>query len=145
VSARGRSAGIRSILTPVDGSPSSRRAVQLAAGMARAFEARLTLLHVVPVHEIPVLMAEAEDPREEPQATLVLGEAAKRARALGVEPEIVVRRGHPAAQILRLAEATRPDLIVMGTRALSSARSVLMGSVSRAVARRAKSQVVLVR
>ena len=140
-----RTGGVRTILVPVDGSPSSRRAVHLAAEMARAFGARLTLLHVAPVKELPVLMSEAEDPREDQEAELVLGEEARIARGLGVEPSVVVRRGRTASQILRHVEKIRPDLLIMGTRGLTGARSILMGSVSRVISRRAKVQVVLVR
>jgi len=136
--------GVRSILVPVDGSASSRRAVTLAAEIARAFGATLTLLHVAPVKELPVLMSEVKDPREDQQAELVLGEDTKIARGSGVEPSIVVRHGHTATQILRQVEKSQPDLIVMGTRGLAGAKGVLLGSVSRVVYQKAKVQVVLV-
>ena len=135
---------IRSILTPVDRSPGSRRAVKLAAQMARAFGAKLTLLHVTPVKELPVLMAEAEDLREEEEAELILAEETKLARSIGVEPSIAVRRGHTATQILRYATDSQPDLIVMGSRGLKGAKGVLLGSVSRTVSLKAKTQVLLV-
>jgi nucleotide-binding universal stress UspA family protein len=143
--AKARTDSIRSILVPVDGSASSRRAVQLAAEMSRAFGAKLTLLHVAPIQELPVLMSEAEDPREDREAELVLGEQAKIARGLGVEASVVVRRGRIATQILRHVEGSKPDLVIMGTRGLTGAKSLLLGSVSRSVSRRAQSQVVLVR
>jgi nucleotide-binding universal stress UspA family protein len=145
VTKKERDEGIRTILVPVDGSPSSRRAVQIAAEMSRAFGAELTLLHVTPVKELPVLMAEAEDPRENEQVELLLGAEARIARGFGVEPSVVVRRGRAASQIIRQVEQSNPDLIVMGTRGLTGAKSVLMGSVSRVIARRVKAQVVLVR
>lgn len=140
-----RDAAVRSILVPVDGSPSSRRAVRLASEMARAFGAELTLLHVSPVRELPTLMAEAEETGGTEVAQLVLGEEVRVARRLGVEPSVELRRGRASSQVLRLASERRPDLIVMGTRGLTGAKSVLMGSVSRAVSRRARAQVVLVR
>jgi nucleotide-binding universal stress UspA family protein len=140
-----RTEGVRTILVPVDGSQSSRRAVQLAVEMSRAFGAELTLLHVAPVKELPVLMAEEEDAWEDKEAELVLGEEAKLARSFGVEPSVIVRRGRTATQILRQVEKSHPDLVVMGTRGLTEAKSILMGSVSRVISRRAKSQVVLVR
>lgn len=140
-----RAAPVRSILVPVDGSPSSRRAVRLASEMARAFGARLTLLHVSPVRELPVLMAEAEEARESEEAQLVLGEEAKAARSVGVDPTVELRHGRASSQIVQFAAERAPDLIVMGTRGLTGARSVLLGSVSRAVSRRAKAEVVLVR
>ena len=145
MSAPGRIGRVRSILVPVDGSPSSRRAVHLAVEMARAFGAELTLLHVAPVSELPVLMAEAQDAGRDEQAELVLGEGAKLAHRNGVEASVVVRRGRVASQILRQLERSKPDLVVMGTRGRSGAQRLLMGSVSRAVARRASAQVVLVR
>jgi nucleotide-binding universal stress UspA family protein len=145
MSPRERSKRVRSILVPVDGSPSSRRAVGLAATMARAFGARLTLLHVTAVKELPVLMAEAEDPRADERAALLLGEESRVARAAGAEPVVVVRRGRASTQILRQITQSKPDLIVMGTRGLTGAKSVLMGSVSRVIARRAGAQVILVR
>jgi nucleotide-binding universal stress UspA family protein len=136
---------VKTILVPVDGSPSSKRAVQIASEMAAAFGAQLTLLHVAPVKQVPVLMSEAEDPREDEEAELVLGEGARVARGYGVEPTAVVRHGATAAQILRQLDLAKPDLIVMGTRGLTGAKSILMGSVSRVISRRSKVQVVLVR
>jgi nucleotide-binding universal stress UspA family protein len=136
---------VQTILVPVDGSPSSSRAVKLAAEMARALGAKLTLLHVSPVKELPVLISEAEEPGESERVELILGAEARVARSLGVVPSIVVRHGRPSTQILRQVAQTHPDLVIMGTRGLTGTRSLLMGSVSRVIARRATSQVVLVR
>ncbi len=136
---------VRSILVPVDGSESSRRAVRLAAEIARALPAELTLLHVVPVTEFPALIAEAEATRGEAEAQVLLAESARLAGEHGVAPTVVLRRGHVANQILRCATERSPDLIVMGTRGLRGAKGILLGSVSQAVSRRAKSEVVLVR
>jgi nucleotide-binding universal stress UspA family protein len=140
-----RGARVRSILVPVDGSASSRRAVELAVEMATALDASLRLLHVAPVSDLPALIGESESPRGTEEGQVILAEAARLAKRRGVEPAIELRRGRASGQILRSAEAHRPDLIVMGTRGLTGARSVLMGSVSRAVSRGAKTQVVLVR
>ena len=56
-----------------------------------------------------------------------------------------LRRGRAATQIVRAVTAYRPDLIVMGTRGLTGAKSLLLGSVSRSVSRQSTAQVVLVR
>jgi nucleotide-binding universal stress UspA family protein len=140
-----RTAPVHSIVVPVDGSPSSRRAVELAAKMAKGFGARLTLLHVAAVGDLPVLMGETESPRGTDEGQVILGEAVNLAQRLGVEPTAELRRGRVAGQILRRAKELQPDLIVMGTRGLAGVRGVLMGSVSQAVSRGAKTQVVLVR
>jgi len=140
-----REGPVRSILVPIDGSHSSRRAVQLAAEMARAFDAELTLLHVESIREFPTLIAEAKTVRDDEEAELVMGENVRIARSLGTEPNVVLRRGAVASQILRFVVLRRPDLVVMGTRGLTRAKGVLMGSVSQTVSRRARAQVVLVR
>ena len=143
---RGRaSVPVHSILVPVDGSASSGRAVRIAAEMARAFGAELTLLHVVPLAQFPALIAETDESRETDEAQLLLAEETKLARSLGTQPLAKIRRGRVADQILRYAAAHPPDLIVMGTRGLTGAKSVLLGSVSKAISSRAKAQVVLIR
>ncbi len=136
---------VRSIVAPVDESPSSRRAVRLAAEMAVGFRARLVLLHVVALRELPALIGEVEDPRADENAQLVLGEAARIAVEAGAQPRVEVRRGHVVSQILRFVRTERPDLLVMGSRGLRGAKRVLLGSVSGAVSRRAPCAVLLVR
>jgi nucleotide-binding universal stress UspA family protein len=136
---------VRRILVPVDGSESSRRAVRLACQMATAFGARVTLLHVIGIPEIPVLMGESDTPAEVERGQMVLAEAAGLAKSEGVEVGVELGRGHVADQILRLSDRLRPELIVMGTRGYRGAKAVLLGSVSRAVSNRARASVVLVR
>ncbi|MCI4373206.1 MAG: universal stress protein [Thermoplasmata archaeon] len=136
---------VRRILAPVDRTEASRNAVRLAAQMARAFGAQLTLLHVVGLTEVPILMGESDTPAEVEQGQMVLAEALGWARIEGVEAEVKLGRGHVVDQILRLTARTHPDLIVMGTRGYRGTRAVLMGSVSRAVSNRAHASVVLVR
>jgi nucleotide-binding universal stress UspA family protein len=136
---------VHRILVPVDGSESSRRAVLLAGQMARAFDARVTLVHVVGLTEVPVLIGESDAPAEVEKGQMVLAAALALARREGVDARVELARGHVADQILRVAERLRPELIVMGTRGYRGARAVLMGSVSRAVSNRARASVVLVR
>jgi len=50
----------------------------------------------------------------------------------GVEPEIVIRTGHPAEEILKEARRSKADLLVMGSHGKSGIGSV-MGSVTFAV------------
>ncbi len=139
------SARVSRILVAVDGSESSRRAVELASEIAAALEAEITIIHIIEIEELPTLMGEAEDVRADEEAQIVLGMAAKLAQAKGAEPEIVVRRGHPANQILRFADTYSPQLIVLGTRGATGAKGILMGSVSTAVSRKSDCSVVLVR
>ncbi len=140
-----RPARVSKILVAVDGSESSRRAVEMASEIAAALGAEMTPLHVIEIEELPALIAEAKDPRADERAQIVLGTAAKLAEAKGVEPKIVARRGHPANQILRFSTTYSPQLIVLGTRGVTGAKGALMGSVSTAISKKAHCSVVLVR
>jgi len=133
------------ILVAVDGSEPSMRAIDMASEMAKALGAEITILHVVEIEELPTLIGEAEDMRADEDAQIILGMAAKLAKGKGVEPKIAVRRGHPANQILRFSDAYSPQLIVLGTRGVTGAKGILMGSVSTAVSRKARASVMLVR
>lgn len=133
------------ILVAVDGSDASMRAVELASEMAKSLLAELTMLHVIEIEELPTLIGETEDRRAEDNAQLVLGIAAKAAQSRGANPKMAVRRGHPVGQILRFASAYKPQLIVLGTRGITGAKGILLGSVSTAVSRRAECSVLLVR
>jgi nucleotide-binding universal stress UspA family protein len=56
-----------------------------------------------------------------------------------------VGRGDPAAEILRIAQDTNSDLIVMGTHGRSGLGRLLMGSVAEQVVRKASCPVLTVK
>jgi len=136
---------VRRILVAVDGSKESNKAVRMAASIAKILGAELTLIHVVEMDEFPILIAEAGTKEREEMGQLVLGGSAKIAQLEGVAPKVVLRRGHPTDQILRFARSYKPQLIVTGSRGLTGARGVLMGSVSMGISRKAKCSVAIVR
>jgi nucleotide-binding universal stress UspA family protein len=61
----------------------------------------------------------------------------------GTETTLVY--GDPATEILALAEATKADMIVMGSRGLSNLKGLLVGSVSHKVMNLAKCTCVTVK
>ena len=67
------------------------------------------------------------------------------ASSLGVELESHVVVGHPAEQILRYAEDSHADLIVMGRRGTTRATRWILGSVSERVMRYAHCPVTVVK
>lgn len=142
---QGKYEAISRILVAIDGSEASNKAVALGAEMAKSMAAQLAILHVVEIEELPSLIAEAEDEGEEEMGQMILGDAAKISKVYGVEPTIVLRKGHPVSQILHYADTYRPQLIIMGSRGRTGAKKALLGSKSSAVSRRAKCSVVIVR
>ncbi len=133
------------ILVAVDGSEQSNKAVRLAAIIAKGMGAEVTLIHVVELNELPSLMAEAEDRGGEVQGEAVLNDSVEIALGLEVQPHTVLRRGHPAGQVLRYAAEYRPQMIFTGTRGRGGATAMLMGSVSRKVSEGSTVPVTIVR
>ena len=62
----------------------------------------------------------------------------------GGSPVTLVRDGNPADEILKRAEGSQHDLIVMGSRGHGGAASLLLGSVSRSVVHRSPVPVIVV-
>ncbi|HEX8106515.1 MAG TPA: universal stress protein [Kofleriaceae bacterium] len=141
----------RKLLCPVDFSPGSQHALQVAARMAREADAELVLVHAwyVPTtafggdYPIPVDLAqEVVD-----GAQRDLAAARTDATRLGA-PRVSSRvlRGVPWDQIVQAArEDPAIDLIVMGTHGRSGLARVLLGSVAEQVIRHAPCSVLAAR
>lgn len=128
------------ILVPTDFSPCSLHALRHAEEMARRFGAELTLLHVsdpLSGSDLPGA-GELSGRREIDRALVLLRERDYRVRG-------VLRRGHPADEIVQAAAAERADLIVIGTHGRTGLKHALMGSVAEGVVRKAPCPVLTVR
>lgn len=153
---------IKHILVPTDGSAGAVRAAEFAANLARALDARITVLFVQ--NEDLVLShawGPGEYPSGAPYGTMSVDQIRdmleKRARekelpetvsALGQqshEPQSVMLWGHPAEEICRFAGDNDVDLVVMGSHGRSGLKRMLLGSVSHAVANQAPCPVTVVR
>jgi nucleotide-binding universal stress UspA family protein len=147
------------ILVAIDGSDHAWKALDLAAEIAKQRGARLIVLHVVPYEPMPEALrafAEAEHiPLEEEagrhHSAQAMGDHLTRtaeARARGQGLSDVTGRtveGKPADQILEEAAGEDVEMIVMGSRGLSDARALFLGSVSHKVANHAGCTCVTVK
>lgn len=126
----------RSILVAVDGSAAAGAALEQAIDLARVEGARLTLISVAVPPRVrvvgPYYVLYASEEELEREATKVVERAEARVPD-DVGVSTVVRSGPAAKAILERAETGEHDLIVMGSRGLGVAGSLLLGSVSRAV------------
>jgi nucleotide-binding universal stress UspA family protein len=136
---------IHTILHPSDFSEYSSHALAVAGSLARDHGARLIVLHVaepeVVVGESGILVPLPPGCRED---TL------ERLRGLplpdpNIRVEPLLEEGNPVEEILRTAEQTRCDLIVLGTHGRTGLRRLLVGSVAESVLRRARCPVLTVR
>jgi len=129
----------RSILCPVDFSPSSERSVEFALSLARNGQATVTVLHVIETVD--------EDVDGRPHATEA--EALHSLVATRVQPSDRVTEllaiGKPHREILQVANDCRADLIVIGVRGRGPVDLTLFGSTTNQVVRRAACPVLTVR
>lgn len=127
----------RSILVAVDGSEPATEALHEAIDLARGEGARLTLISVAasprwlgsPGPYVAPVPLEDEFERRAQQIV----EDAEALVPEDVPVSTVVRMGPAAKAILERVESGQHDLVVMGSRGLGAAGSLLLGSVSRAV------------
>jgi nucleotide-binding universal stress UspA family protein/nitrite reductase/ring-hydroxylating ferredoxin subunit len=118
------------IVLATDGSAFAESAEHVAATLARATKAK----------ELLIVHTYARPDRA--QAAVERAEAA--ARAEGLEPEVVLRDGVPAEDIVEVADVREADLIVLGSRGLSLGAQII-GTVAAKVSRHAPCDVLLVR
>jgi nucleotide-binding universal stress UspA family protein len=143
----------KKILVPVDGSPTSRRGLQEAIGLAQSDGARLRLVHVVDAF----LMDSPYAPTFDYQAFLnsvrengsqLLKDMLELARARGVQAEselLETISGRAADKIVESAKKWPADLIVMGTHGRRGVPRLLMGSDAELVLRASPVPVLMVR
>ena len=135
---------LKSILVATDASPAANRALTLAIDLAKTHGARLDVVYAVRDMQIPAKlrrMAEIENMADARGDVLmfvanqVLEDAKTKATKGGVERVYTyVGKGDPAGAIISQAKRRKSDLVVLGTRGLSGAKGLLLGSVSRKVA-----------
>jgi nucleotide-binding universal stress UspA family protein len=133
----------RSLLVPVDLSPSSDRVLGRVALLPLADDAKVTLLHVVP-DDIP--WSDQRSAERDAKKALA-AEARHLARSLPrtVNIESVVKAGAAATEIAARGHAVEAELIVMGRRGGRPLRDPVIGSTAERVVRRSELPVLVVR
>lgn len=140
------------ILIPVDGSPTSDRALQEALGLARQQNVQLELVHVV--EEIYFLDIESsinyaellETMRNSGNEILKQAQTVIQQAGMAAEIKLLEASGERVASVI-VTEAERwlADLIVIGTHGRSGFSRLLFGSVAEGVVRTAQIPVLLIR
>ena len=139
---------MNTILLPIDISMQRDRfpAIDVALGLAQDSDTKLVLTHItfdIPVEHIPYELRESAAARVDFEALQSLKEIGRR-HQLPETCEYIVREGHPARQIVRLADEIGVNLIVMESHNPGFA-DYLLGSVSAVVVRHAHCSVYVVR
>ncbi len=153
---------ISKILVPTDGSKTARKAAKYAVELAKLSGATVLILNVIdrtsfispavpgfvspslprvthPEHLIEPL----EDYLKE-AAKIDMDDIAKICERNGVQSKSVSRLGHPVEAIIKEAEKSKVDLIVIGSHGRSALKAALLGSVTFGVIHKDSKVPVLV-
>jgi universal stress protein A len=135
---------IATILHPTDFSALSEHAFHLACSLARDHGGRVIVLHVA---ELPLFAP--GNAMVHPPPGGIQEAIAGRLRGIQAPGGVAVvhrlEEGDPVSEILRVAEETKCDMIVMGTHGRTGLAHLLMGSVAEQVVRKAKCTVLVVK
>ena len=142
----------QNVVVGTDGSETAELAVRHAAELAKAFGARLTVVTAFmprPEEEAKRLQEAPEDVRWAITDATSADERARRARSIakeiGVEDVVLrVDSGDPAALLIDAATDSGADVIVVGSKGMTSAKRFVLGSVPNKVSHHAPCDVVIV-
>lgn len=141
---------MKTILAPIDFSPSTELVISAALELVRATSGRLVLLHVI---QPPILTSDYGFAMENFEEAIVWSEkhAAKRLAELSersktVASEVISEQTSGAAprEILAAAERHRADYIVMGSHGHTALYDLLVGTTTHSVLRKVHCPVVIV-
>lgn len=144
---------IQHILLATDGSETALKAARWAAELAKTYGAKVTVLHVV---HIPAALAGSTvlpgGATDVAVVTRLMEQAAEGVITVttplleeaGVEYNTRIEYGHTAETIVRVANEEGVDLIVIGSRGLTDASALLLGSVSHKVLHAIHNKPVLI-
>lgn len=141
----------RNVIVGTDGSETAQEAVRHAASLAKAFNARLTIVTAyAPAPASTADVAEVpEDLKWRITSSAAADERAESAHQIAKEIGVKeVRRrtssSDPATAIIEAAEDTGGDLIVVGSKGMSSPSRFVLGSVPNKVSHHTPCDVMIV-
>ncbi len=136
---------MKKILVAVDGSNYSNTAVKKAGALADKFGSKVTLLNVIKPLSVFHEEVEVVEDLQKDEARTILRKSKEALIDMGVDSKTLFRKGDPASEIVDLAKEDDFDLIMIGSRGLSSIKMFLLGSVSKRVSEHASCSVMVVR
>ncbi len=139
------------IAVAVDGSPHANEALDAAIDLTRRYGGQLSIVAVAPLQPVyvgptePFVMA-AGSVSDLPRYQQIVEESVHRAEQAGVSAVTgVCLDGVIPDELLGFLDQHPTDLLVIGSRGLSMARRILLGSVSTAMVTQAPCPVLVVR
>jgi nucleotide-binding universal stress UspA family protein len=148
--------GKMNILLAIDGSDSATEALRFLTEFPLPENTRVTLITVVDrdVFELEAAKQLGEQELQilhdtegavKDEGRQLLEREAKQLRALGIETVLELRIGDPAEEILHAAQELSADLVVVGSKGMTSIERFLIGSVSDRILKHAPCSVLIAR
>jgi nucleotide-binding universal stress UspA family protein len=139
------------ITVAVDGSTHANAALDTAADLAKRYSSALTVVGIAPI--VPLFIAPAEPlspgiipPSDLPRYKDIVDAAVKRAKAAGAtNVSGIAKEGVVVDELMDQLEAHPADLLVVGSRGLSTTKRIFLGSVSSALVNHAPCPVLVIR
>ncbi len=140
------------IVVPLDGSRFAETAVPWAGALAGRTNGSITLVSVIPMSSEFAAWITSEQLSHQPELADVIGEREQYLAAVADqfglrEPEIAIRFGSPAREILAVAESVdaQPAVIVMSTHGYGGIKRLAIGSVALQVIHKYQGPIMTVR
>ncbi len=139
------------ITVALDGSPYADHALNFAIDLAKRYSSALTILTVAPMVPLYLSSTEPWAPTEMPEGELkfyreLVNSGIARAQSAGLSGATgVCLEGHVVDEIVSYIEGHPADLLIIGSRGLSTAKRLLLGSISDAVVHHVGCPVLIVR
>jgi len=141
-----------SVVVGTDGSETAEHAVRHAAGLAKLFGARVTVVTGFTPHPEQEARRQSQAPADVRwmiSDAATADERARRGRAIAHQvgaDDVIIRvdSGDPAAVLLDAAQDMSADVIVVGSKGMTSAKRFVLGNVPNKVSHHASCDVVIV-
>jgi universal stress protein A len=131
---------ISRILVPTDGSEAAQKAARYAIDLAAQLKCSIIVLSVIDNRPLLAQTIPAQENARhiiEPIEEYLKDAAEEYAKEItkicdenGVRSKLLVTSGHPAEEIIKEAESSNTDLIVMGSHGRSALAAAFLGSVT---------------
>jgi len=131
---------ISKILVATDGSDTAKKSIGYAIELAKQTGASLIFLSVInrsfftvksmPAVTTPTHLLEPIEDYLRQAAESHLKETEKLCDKKGIQSKGIIRSGHPVEEIIRVAEKSKADLILMGSHGRNALKAAVLGSVT---------------
>ena len=129
----------KTIIVPTNGSKFAERAEDVAISIAKNFNCKLVVLHIIDeklIYPYEVL---------EEEGKTILRKASKKAEEQDITADTVLIVGDPSHDMSKIVEKTGADLVVIGTHGKTGLEKFLMGSVAENAIKTVEVPVLLVK